>query len=73
MKPQFTSMMRPKRFSWIALMTRCGPGAKGNSDEQRTNVFGMLLISSTIAVAAGRSIPNGFSPSRCFPARTMSM
>ena len=48
------------------------PGTKGNSDEQRTKTFGFFRSSLRMARAAGRSIPKGFSPKRCFPARMMS-
>ena len=52
----------------IQRQTSWPPGKKGISDEQRTTCSGCPATARMIVSLAARSIPNGFSPSRCLPA-----
>ena len=49
-----------------------GAGKEGNSDEQRAKTSGCSARAARIGSLAARSMPKGFSPSRCLPARMMS-
>ena len=50
----------------------CAPGKNGISEEQRTKRSGWAKIDSWIWRLASASMPNGFSPRRCFPAAKIS-
>ena len=71
-RPDQTSMIWPKRPSSMYLRMRWAAGRNGNSDEQATTTSGLAATAARISALACRSMPNGFSPSRCLPARMMS-
>ena len=64
-----TSPSAPERIVSTAIWA---PGKNGISLEQRTKTSGCARSASTIRVAASRSIPNGFSAKKSFPARIAS-
>ena len=71
-KPVLTSMISPHSPDSTMRHRRCMAGMNGYSDEHRTNTPGCSAMHSMMARFAGRSMPKGFSPIMCLPARMMS-
>jgi predicted dehydrogenase len=67
-KPHSTSRILPKRPSRMKRTILWTAGKKGNSDDACTTRSGLFAAAARISRLAARSMPKGFSPSRCLPA-----
>ena len=70
-RPERTSSTSPSAPSRTRAAARCAPGKNGSSLDTRTKTPA-ASIAATIRSAAPRSMPNGFSPRKSFPAATVS-